>query len=91
MDYSQILPRLFVGPCPKDRDDIDRLNNETGVTAVVNLQTDGDFSYWGIDWPVLEALYRETEVEVRRAQFRTSILMLFGRAYASAWMLWMRL
>jgi len=66
MDHSQILPNLFVGSCPRSREDIDRLKGEAGITAVVNVQTEGDFSYWEIDWPVLEAHYQEAGVEVRR-------------------------
>jgi protein-tyrosine phosphatase len=31
----------------------------------VNLQTSGDFTYWDIEWSVLEAHYREAGVEVR--------------------------
>lgn len=66
MDQSQILPNLFVGSCPKSPQDIDRLRNEAGITAVVNVQTDGDIDYWEIDWPQLEAHYRNVGVEVRR-------------------------
>jgi atypical dual specificity phosphatase len=65
MDYSQILPNLHVGSCPRSPEDIDRLKREAGVTAVVNLQTSGDFTYWDIDWPELEAYYRESGVVVR--------------------------
>jgi atypical dual specificity phosphatase len=65
MDHSQILPHLFVGSCPRSPEDIDRLKREAGITAVVNLQTSGDFTYWDIEWSVLEAHYRETSVEVR--------------------------
>jgi protein-tyrosine phosphatase len=66
MDHSQILSHLHVGSCPRSRGDINRLKNEAGITAVVNLQTEGDFSYWDIDWPVLEAHYREADVDIRR-------------------------
>jgi atypical dual specificity phosphatase len=66
MDHNEILPHLHVGSCPRSREDIDRLKKEAGVTAVVNVQTEGDFSYWDIDWPELAAHYRQSEVEVRR-------------------------
>jgi atypical dual specificity phosphatase len=42
------------------------LKREIGITAVVNLQTSGDFTYWDIDWPALEAHYREIGLEIRR-------------------------
>jgi atypical dual specificity phosphatase len=66
MDHNEILPHLHVGSCPRSPEDIDRLKNKAGVTAVVNVQTVSDLSYWEIDWPELETHYRETEVEVRR-------------------------
>ena len=55
MDYSQVLSHRFVGSGPSNREDIDRLKEESSVKAVVNLQTEDDFSYLEIDWPVMEA------------------------------------
>ena len=66
MDQSQILPNLFVGSCPKSPQDIERLRNEAGISAIVNVQIDGDIDYWEIDWPQLEAHYRNVGVKVRR-------------------------
>lgn len=66
MDHSQVLPQLFVGSCPKTSADIDRLKQEAGITAVVNLQTEGDFTWWDIDWPGLESHYREVGMEIKR-------------------------
>jgi protein-tyrosine phosphatase len=70
MDLDQITPRLFVGSCPVKAEDIDRLNYEVGVTAVVNVQTEEDFAYWGIEWGDLEAHYRQSGIEVRRVPVR---------------------
>jgi len=39
---------------------------DMGVTAVVNLQTDEDMEHCDIDWPGMEAAYRELGMEVRR-------------------------
>ena len=50
MDVSQILPNLFVGSYPDRPEDIDRLRREFGVTAVLNVQTDDDMAYWGVNW-----------------------------------------
>ena len=66
MNHSQVLPRLFVGSCPESPEDIDRLRREAGITAVVNLQTEGDLDHWDIDWPRLQAHYRKVGIEVRR-------------------------
>jgi hypothetical protein len=50
MDVSQILPNLFVGSCPTGTEDIDRLCRKFGVAAVLNVQTDEDPAYWGLNW-----------------------------------------
>ncbi|MCE5266487.1 MAG: dual specificity protein phosphatase family protein [Planctomycetaceae bacterium] len=65
MNLSQILPNLIVGSCPIAPEDIDRLKRD-GVTAVLNVQTDDDMAYWGLDWPGLERHYREVGIDVRR-------------------------
>ncbi len=66
MDFDQILPQLFVGCCPLDPADIDHLKTHFGLTAVLNLQTEDDFAYWGINWQAMEAAYRRLGIEVRR-------------------------
>ena len=66
MDQSQILSNLFVGSCPKSPEDIDQLRREAGISAVVNVQTEGDLDYWEINWTQLETHYRNAGVEVRR-------------------------
>ncbi len=66
MDLDQILPQLFVGSCPSDPAEIDLLKTHFGVTAVLNLQTEADFAYWGIDWRELEPVYRRLGIQIRR-------------------------
>ncbi len=66
MDVDPILPQLLVGSCPRERADVESLKADFGVTAVLNLQTEEDFAYWGIDWPDMEATYRASRIEVRR-------------------------
>jgi protein-tyrosine phosphatase len=66
MDFDEILPNLFVGSCPRDQADIDYLKTDVGITAVLNLQTDQDFVYWGIRWERMEVAYRALGVELRR-------------------------
>ncbi|MGQ9575646.1 MAG: dual specificity protein phosphatase family protein [Thermoguttaceae bacterium] len=70
MELDLIVPRIYVGSCPIHTDEIDRLKNEYGITAVLNLQVDEDFAWWGIDWGVLEAHYRRLGIEVRRVPVR---------------------
>jgi protein-tyrosine phosphatase len=70
MDYAQILPELFVGSCPRDTDDIDRLRREAHVTAVLNLQTDDDLLRLNLRWETLLAHYKSCHIEVRRVPVR---------------------
>jgi atypical dual specificity phosphatase len=65
MNYNQILPNLFVGAHPDSTDDIDELKS-VGITAILNLQSDDDFRYLGIDWQRLHAHYVASGLEVRR-------------------------
>lgn len=65
MDFDQILDNLHVGSCPKTAGDVKALRDQ-GVTAVVNLQSDDDFAYHGIDWSALRAAYFAHRVDARR-------------------------
>jgi len=67
MDLDQVLPRIFLGSCPRTPADIDRLRHEFEITAVLNVQTDWDFPYWEIDWDELEGHYQASSIEIRRA------------------------
>jgi hypothetical protein len=70
IDYSQILPNLYVGTYPQKAEDIQELKDCCGVTAVLNLQTDEDLRERTIDWQAMEAIYRKLSVEVRRVPMR---------------------
>ena len=65
MNLDQVLPKLFVGSGPRDRSDVSRLRTELGITVVLNLQTDEDLSYLGVDWEQMESAYRALGMEVR--------------------------
>jgi len=70
LDVTRILPKLLVGSCPQVFDDIDRLKHEYAVTAVLNLQTEDDFAYWGIAWEQMEEYYQAHGIAVRRVPVR---------------------
>jgi len=70
MDYSQILSELFVGSHPRGGDEIDELKRETGISAVLNLQTDEDMRYFNLDWQTLEAHYAACRIELHRLPVR---------------------
>jgi len=70
MDLDQIEPNLFVGSCPRDADDVERLRSDHGVTAVLNVQTDEDMDIWGIDWHQMQRVYEGTGIVVRHEPVR---------------------
>lgn len=66
MNYNEITPRIVLGACPFDPTEVDRMQAKTGISAVLNVQTDEDFSLWGVDWPILEDHYHRTGIVIRR-------------------------
>ena len=65
LDFDQVLPELYVGSCPTRAEEIDFLK-QTGVTAVLSLQTDDDLVTWGLSWPRLADYYGKVGIEGRR-------------------------
>lgn len=70
MDYQQILPKLFVGSHPGNPDDIEMLKRESGITAVLNLQTDDDVEHFNLDWESLLRRYKACHIQLRRVPVR---------------------
>ena len=66
MHVDVILPQLLVGSCPRSRADVEQLHNESGVSAVLSLQSDADLQHLGIDWRDLSAYYRQLGIDARR-------------------------
>src|SRR5215469_1328091 len=66
MDYAQILSGLFVGSHPKSIADIELLRKQSGIAAVLNLQTDEDMQSVNLDWQPLEAFYRACGIDLLR-------------------------
>jgi hypothetical protein len=54
MEYAQILPHLFVGSHPNNAEDVEKLRLESGMTAILNLQTDEDMRSRDIPWQALD-------------------------------------
>jgi hypothetical protein len=66
IDFTQILPELYVGTFPGSIQDVDRLKNECSISAVLNLQSDEDITWHKIDWPNIEDYYRACKIEIWR-------------------------
>ncbi len=54
MDYSGILPRLWIGSYLRSAEEVDRLVREVRITAILSLLTDRDIERLGIDWQLLQ-------------------------------------
>jgi protein-tyrosine phosphatase len=70
MDYVELLGQLFLGSRPETTADIDRLRLHSGITAVLNLQTDDDMRAVHLLWEPLEAHYRNLGIELCRVPVR---------------------
>jgi protein-tyrosine phosphatase len=70
MDYIQLLGQLFLGSRPETAADINRLRLDSGITAVLNLQTDDDMRAVNLVWEPLEAHYRNSGIELCRVPVR---------------------
>jgi len=65
INFDRITDDIFVGSCPTNTIDVERLKN-AGISAVLNLQTHGDFITHKIHWPTLAQSYRQHDISVRR-------------------------
>ncbi len=63
--FDRIVDDVFVGTCPGSIIDVSRIK-QVGITAVLNLQTDSDFSVIGINWPLLEREYHRLDIAAYR-------------------------
>lgn len=70
MDYHRIVSKLLIGSHPESAEEIERLKRETGVTAVLNLQTDDDMRYFKLDWASLLNYYKSCGIELCRVPVR---------------------
>lgn len=66
INYNRITPEIFIGSFPKTVVDVERLRHGTGITAVLNMQTDQDFLEWGVEWDKLKGIYMRLEMAVER-------------------------
>ncbi|MGQ9505413.1 MAG: dual specificity protein phosphatase family protein [Thermogutta sp.] len=69
MTTTKILDNLYVGSCPTTQTDVAKLK-ELGITAVLNLQTDEDISWRGIERENLIFAYRACRIEEVRHPIR---------------------
>ena len=61
INFDKIIDEIFVGSCPASSVDVHRLK-QAGMSAILNLQTDGDFKINAINWPDLEKNYHDSGI-----------------------------
>lgn len=64
--YTEIATGMLVGTQLRSVDDVDRLVDVEGMTAVVNMQQDKDIKYWDVDLPPILARCAERGVQYLR-------------------------
>jgi len=70
MNLDQVFPQIFCGSYPETTGDIDRLRQDFGITAVLNLHSDEDVRDLNVPWAALEDHYRRSGIELRRVRVR---------------------
>jgi len=65
-DYNAIDDNFFVGTCPKDGGDIDKLSKDDRVTAILNLQHDKDIAKHNVNIASIEAECNKLRIEYLR-------------------------
>lgn len=70
LDFDQVLPRVFVGSFPECPADADRLKDEAGVSAVLNLQTAEDDDALAIQRERIDQRYRALGIQHVRVPVR---------------------
>ncbi|CAI7893746.1 unnamed protein product, partial [Closterium sp. NIES-54] len=70
LNWNHILPNLIVGSCPRSPDDVDRIADEAGATAIMNLQSDLCFDALKIPFESIRARAVERGVLLARVPIR---------------------
>ena len=70
MNLDQVLDHVFVGSYPESTAAVDRLKQELGITAVLNLQTDEDADRLCLDWTGFQAHCHDAGIEFCRVPVR---------------------
>ncbi len=70
MNLDQVFPQVFCGSYPETTADVDRLKEDFGITAVLNLHSDEDIQDLNVPWAALEEHYRRSGIELRRVPVR---------------------
>jgi protein-tyrosine phosphatase len=65
MEFDAVPPAMFLGPYPQTLEDVN-LMQASGVTAVLNVQTDADLTVRRVDWALFQAYYETLGINCYR-------------------------
>lgn len=65
INFSRLEQNIFIGSAPQSSVDASRLK-QMKITAVLSLQSDGDFRSHQIDWKKLQSAYQYNDIAVQR-------------------------
>ncbi len=65
INFDRIEPNIFLGSAPQNSIDVARLK-QMKITAILSLQSDGDFKSHRIDWKKLQSAYQYNQITVQR-------------------------
>lgn len=70
LNWNEMRDDLLIGSCPISTDDLSRIKNESGASAVLSLQTDECRAAFGIDIDLLRAHAQEIHLTMANAPMR---------------------
>lgn len=68
--FHEVSENLVCGTQPRNPAEVEELAAEHGVSAIVNLQQDKDFHYWGVDFEANKDKCQQLGVKIHRVPVR---------------------
>ena len=70
LNWGDITPRMVIGTCPMTPDDLRRIRDDAGASAVFSLQHDDCHAYWSIDYDQMCSAGEELGLVMDRCPIR---------------------
>lgn len=70
LNWNEVTPRIVVGTCPMRPDELQRIQEEAEVSAILSLQHDDCLAYWGIDYARMQRKAAEIGLKLARWPIR---------------------
>ncbi len=70
LNWGEIIPKIVIGTCPMTTRDLERIQTEADVTALLSVQHDDCHAYWGIDYSAFVAKGTELSLSMARQPIR---------------------